>query len=105
MLCKLRSHRKTGQANEDYPQLTSAAHDKVALPPGNIPLCFPGLRTSLERKTSSSAGRSAIEPVKASEGPAQGVGSKGSKAPRQSAGNPSAPIPGTGEGGAEAHHL
>lgn len=46
---------KAERAKEDYPQLTLALDEKVALPPDNIPLRFPGLRTPLERKSSSPA--------------------------------------------------
>lgn len=88
---------KAGQANEDYPQLTLALHEKAAVPPSNVPLRSPGLRASLETKTSSSASCSATMTAKASASLAQGVGSEGNKALSQSAGNPSAPIPGTGE--------
>lgn len=79
--------------------------EKIALPPSNIPLYFPGPRTSLERKTSSSAGCSATTTAKASESPVQDVGSEDNKALSQSAGKPSAPTPGTGEGRAEAQLL
>lgn len=74
---------KAGQANENYPQLTVALHEKVAV------LCC---------ALCSSAGCSATMAAKASEGPAQGVGSEDNKALSQSAGNPSALFPGTGEG-------
>lgn len=94
-----------GQANEDYPQLTLALNEKVAVPPGNIPLHFPSLRTSLKRTTHSSAGHSATIATKTSEDPTQAVGSEANKALIQSSGNPSAPIPGTGEGRVEVHHL
>lgn len=60
---------------------------------------------SLERKTRSSAGSSTTTAINVSEGPAQGVGSEDKKALSQSAGNPSAPVPGTGESKAEAQHL
>lgn len=97
MLSKLRTQRKNRAGQQDYPQLTLSLDEKVALPPSNIPLCSPSLRMSLERKTSSSAGWSATTAVAASEGPAQGVGSEDNEALNQSAGNPSAPVPGTGK--------
>lgn len=50
---------KADQAKEVNPQLTLALDEKAALPPDNIPLCFPGPRTPLERKSSSPASCSA----------------------------------------------